>query len=96
MRFRKYLGKQYMNESFFQWVNETKGRKYKMGLPILPIYFLGERIEGFDDVPVITVNRTIRDRYTDTILDVNHNFIDSLFHLFIFICFFNGQMELIS
>ena len=80
MRFRKYLGKQYMNESFFQWVADTKGRNYKMGLPILPIYFLGERIEGFDEIPVIMVNKTIRDRFTNNILDVSHNFISALFH----------------
>jgi hypothetical protein len=80
MRFRKYLGKQYMNESFFQWISDTQGKNYKMGLPILPIYFLGERIEGFDSVPVIMVNRTIRDRFTNKVIDERHNFIDALFH----------------
>ncbi len=38
VRFRKYLGKQYMNENFFHWIMEATGRKYKSGLPILPIY----------------------------------------------------------
>jgi hypothetical protein len=80
MRFRRYLGKQYMNEAFFQWVVDTNGKNYKMGLPILPIYILGERIEGFDNVPVIIVNRTIKDRYTDQVIDEKHHFIDALFH----------------
>ena len=80
MRFRKYLGKQYMNESLFQWIAGVNGRNYKSGIPILPIYFLGEKIEGFDEVPIIKVSKAIKDRYTDSVLDTRHNFIDSLFH----------------
>lgn len=80
MRFRKYLGKQYMNDNFFQWIREAAGRKYKSGIPILPIYILGEKIEGFDGIPVINVNRVIQDRYTKQIIDERNHFIDSLFH----------------
>lgn len=80
MRFRKYLGKQYMNANFFQWVTETTGRRYKSGIPILPIYILGEKIGGFEDIPVIYVNRCIRDRYTKEILEQRNHFIESLFH----------------
>jgi hypothetical protein len=80
MRFRKYLGKQYMNETFFQWIVETTGRRYKSGLPILPIYILGEKVEGYEDMPVINVNRCIRDRYTREVVEVRNHFIESLFH----------------
>ncbi len=80
MRFRKYLGKQYMNETFFQWITEITGRRYKSGLPILPIYILGEKVEGYDDMPVINVNRCIRDRYTREVVEVRNHFIESLFH----------------
>jgi AraC-like DNA-binding protein len=80
MRFRKYLGKQYMNENFFQWITETTGRRYKSGLPILPIYILGEKIDGYEDMPVINVNRCIRDRYTREVVEVRNHFIESLFH----------------
>lgn len=80
MRFRRYLGKQYMNANLFQWVVETSGRQHKSGLPILPIYILGEKVEGFDDIPVIHVDRCIRDRHTGQVLDVHNQFIESLFH----------------
>jgi hypothetical protein len=80
IRFRKYLGKQYMNENFFQWITETTGRRYKSGLPILPIYILGEKVEGFDSMPVIHVDRCIRDRYTSEVIEVRNHFIESLFH----------------
>ena len=80
MRFRKYLGKQYMNENFFQWVSELNGRKYKSGLPILSIYILGERIEGFDGIPIVQVDKVIKDRYTRQVLSEKNHFIDSLFH----------------
>lgn len=80
MRFRKYLGKQYMNENFFQWIVEATGRRYKSGLPILPIYILGEKVEGFESVPVINVDRCIRDRYTREVIEERNHFIESLFH----------------
>ncbi|MEZ4988736.1 MAG: hypothetical protein R2795_27555, partial [Saprospiraceae bacterium] len=80
MRFRKYLGKQYMNGSFFRWVQEATGRTVKLGIPILPIYFLGEPMRGFEDIPVLLVNRCVRDRHTREILAESHHFIESLFH----------------
>lgn len=80
MRFRKYLGKQYMNDSFFRWVVETTGRQVKTGIPILPVYILGELMIGFKDTPVIQINRCIRDRYTQEVISEGSHFIDSLFH----------------
>ncbi|MEZ4988612.1 MAG: hypothetical protein R2795_26930 [Saprospiraceae bacterium] len=79
MRFRKYLGKQYMNGSFFRWVQEATGRTVKSGIPILPIYFLGEPMR-FEDIPVLLVNRCVpRPPYAE-ILAESHHFIESLFH----------------
>ncbi len=80
MRFRKYLGKQYMNENFFQWVSDVAGKRYKSGIPILPLYFLGERLEGFEGIPIINVDRVIRDRYTREVIGEKNHFIDALFH----------------
>lgn len=80
MRFRKYLGKQYMNDSLFQWIRESTGREYKVGIPILPIYILGEKLPGFEDIPVIHVDNCIRDSYTKEILGEGNHFIMSLFH----------------
>ena len=80
MRFRKYLGKQYMNENFFSWVTSVDGKEFKAGMPILPIYFLGEPIEGFGDSPVIKINRNIKDRYTNEVIEERNIFIDALFH----------------
>jgi len=80
MRFRKYLGKQYMNENFFSWVTSLDGKEYKAGIPILPIYFLGEPIEGFGNSPVIKINRNIKDRFTNEVIEERNIFIDALFH----------------
>ena len=80
MRFRKYLGKQYMNGSYFMSIEDAQGRSYKSGVPILSIYFLGERIHGFDNCPVLKINTSIIDRFSKTILTQRHNFVDALFH----------------
>lgn len=80
MRFRKYLGKQYMNDDFFRWITEASGRRIKAGLPILPIYILGEKLEGFEGIPVIHADRCIRDRHTRELIEERNHFIESLFH----------------
>lgn len=80
MRFRKYLGKQYMNSHFFEWIVEASGQKYKNGTPILPIYFLGKKVVGLDDNPVILVEMVLKDRYTQNVIEERNHFINSLFH----------------
>ena len=80
MRFRKYLGKQYMNSKLFQWVDRPRGSRYKAGLPILSIYLLGDTLEGFDGIPVVKVSRKVIDRHTNSNLEKSHQFIKSLFH----------------
>ncbi|MFM8449536.1 MAG: hypothetical protein ACKOAY_05475, partial [Haliscomenobacter sp.] len=79
MRFRKYLGKQYLNDRFFQWL--YKGNSpYKQGIPVLPIYFLGEKIDIYEGVPVILVQHIVKNRQTETLIPYKHTFIESLFH----------------
>jgi hypothetical protein len=80
MRFRKYLGKQYLDSNFFQLISARRGGSYPVGIPILPIYFLGESPEGFEDVPIILVDRQARDHYTLEPLEGTNRFIDALFH----------------
>ena len=77
MRFRKYLGKQYMDGDFTM---PARGRRYPVGIPVLPIYFLGEPPEGFEDVPILLVDLVARDRRTMAPLKGTNSFIDALFH----------------
>jgi hypothetical protein len=80
LRFRKYLGKQYMNESFFHWVEEANEVNCKYGIPILPIYFLGETFSGFEEYPVLHIDKVVKDRFNSKVLSQESKFIDSLFH----------------
>jgi hypothetical protein len=80
MRFRKYLGKQYMNENLFEWAEDHAKNTFKSGIPILPIYFLGESFSEFANYPVIQITRTVKDRYSNELLSSKTKFIDSLFH----------------
>lgn len=80
MRFRKYLGKQYMNEKLFKLSTSKKGRIVKTGIPIFSIYFLGDGIEGFEKYPVLHIDNRLRDRYSDEDLSLDDNFINSLYH----------------
>ena len=77
MRFRKYLGKQYMDGDFTM---PARGRRYPVGIPVLPIYFLGEPPEGFEDVPILLVDLVARNRRTMAPLKGTNSFIDALFH----------------
>jgi hypothetical protein len=43
MRFRKYLGKQYMNENFFQWITETTGEDTKAACRYCPFTYSEKR-----------------------------------------------------
>ncbi len=50
---------------------------YPVGIPILPIYFLGESPEGFEDVPILLVDRQARDHYTLQPLKGTNRFIET-------------------
>ena len=80
MRFRTYLGYQLNNKDYYQEI-ESDGKKYKAGLPIISIYFLGELInKKFAGIPVIKVKKEILDAHNGNRLQIEDHFINSLFH----------------
>lgn len=80
LRFRIYLGNQLINKNHFLEV-ENNGKRFKAGLPIISIYFLGETInDSFDGVPVIRIKKEIINGYTGDRLFVEDHFINSLYH----------------
>jgi len=80
MRFRKYLGKQYANGDFVKKIQTAAGREYEIGVPILSVYFVGEGLEGFRDVPVVLLRRSAIAQHTMRPLDGTNPFIEALFH----------------
>jgi len=76
MRFRKYLGAQYLDKN-----NEYTVNSEKKALPIISIYFLGHRLEQAK-APVIKVARTYHDisQKGNEVIDVKEEFIESLTH----------------
>jgi hypothetical protein len=78
MRFRKYLGQQYLtNKNSID--KEVKGELRKTALPIVAIYFLGHPLD-FETAPVIKVNRNYVDLATGEQLKNKEEFIESLTH----------------
>ncbi|MCI5116998.1 MAG: hypothetical protein D3913_03360 [Candidatus Electrothrix sp. LOE1_4_5] len=75
-RFRKYLGKQYQEESNIR-LDERTGKK--KALPIISIYILGHNLE-YNDSPVIHVKRAYYDHATKEQLTRKEEFIESLTH----------------
>jgi hypothetical protein len=76
MRFRRYLGKQYQNPENFYTVAE---REEKYGLPIYPIYILGEAFTE-EKIPVIQVRRDYIDAATQEKILEKYPFIEALTH----------------
>ena len=74
-RFRKYLGKQYANESHS--VRDESG--VKIPLQIYSIYFLGDDLK-ICDTPVLSVFPEIRDVATQEIVEDRSRFIELLNH----------------
>ncbi len=74
MRFRKYLGSQYMNEAHKYEVN---GCEYV--LPIFPIYFLGHKLEDFKE-EVISIKRDLYNGLTNKKINKQSTFVNSLSH----------------
>lgn len=79
-RFRRYLGKQYMNANLSYIQNEETGKPYKVGIPIYSIYFLGENLAGYESIPIVRISMEVTDRTTGEKLDKNNDFIKSLYH----------------
>jgi flagellar biosynthesis GTPase FlhF len=78
-RFRAYLGKQYMNRDSFYWVWDSK-RNYKAGIPIFSIYLLGYELDSYSKVPILSIENTVKDRFSQEKLTNKEPFVESLFH----------------
>jgi len=78
MRFRKYLGEQYANPNNTRVVRR-KGRKRKVGMPIISIYLLGHRLEN-TSASVIGIRRSYTDLVTGQPIEAKEDFIESLSH----------------
>jgi hypothetical protein len=86
MRFRKYLGEQYLNEEntykkkvIRKHVDELVQMEETKAIPILSIYFLGYPLDHFK-VPVIRVQRDIYNDATNEKLEGREEFIECLTH----------------
>jgi hypothetical protein len=78
MRFRRYLGHQYINENNVSVVNELT-EPYAKPLPIISIYFLGYPLDHVK-APVIKVERQYIDVTTGKIIKEKEEFIECLTH----------------
>lgn len=84
MRFRRYLGEQYADATNkIERPTETGAIKVE-GMPILPIYILGEKVTD-RVIPVLRVGRQYTDVATKEVYDFQHPFIESLCHDSIFV-----------
>lgn len=78
LRFRQYLGTQYLNKENIIEEKNAIGQKRTHGLPIVTIYILGHSLGELTE-PVIYVRRRYLD-YDDNILPSPDRFIESLTH----------------
>jgi hypothetical protein len=79
MRFRRYLGKQYQNPENVIISKNENGKNIKEGLPIYPIYILGEAFTE-EVYPVINIERNYIDAATKERILAKYSFIESLTH----------------
>lgn len=78
LRFRQYLGTQYLNKENIIEEKNVLGQKRTYGLPIISIYILGHSLGDLTE-PVIYVRRRYLD-YDDNVLSSPDRFIESLTH----------------
>jgi len=74
IRFRKYLGAQYLSE------NNTYPNQPTKAIPIYTIYFLGHKLPHSATSPIINVNREYIDNFTKEKLTDKEEFIECLTH----------------
>ncbi len=80
IRFRSYLGRQYMNTDLFRWIVSRQGWRYKSGIPIYAIFILGKSLQEYADVPVVKPQTSVRDHHTGELLGLKGDFVPSLFY----------------
>ena len=78
LRFRQYLGIQYLNEENIIEEKNEHGQRRTYGLPIISIYILGHPLGDLTE-PVVYVRRRYLD-YDDNLLPSPDPFIESLTH----------------
>lgn len=76
MRFRKYLGNQFINKENTQRLT-INGRSRKVGLPIISIYFLGHKLD-YTQASAVRVNHVCTDMITGEVITKKEPFIESL------------------
>ena len=74
MRFRRYLGQQYIDKE-----NSALVKGKKQAFPIVSIYFLGYSLSNIP-APVLKVRRVYTDLATSKVFSVKNDFIESLTH----------------
>ena len=74
MRFRRYLGEQYISSE-----NKVVKNKEVDAMQIYAIYFLGKEL-GIYDTPVLSISSEIKDVSTGEIIEEKSKFIDGLHH----------------
>jgi len=74
IRFRKYLGAQYLSD------NNTYPNQPTKAIPIYTIYFLGHQLSHSTSSPIINVNREYIDNFTKQKLAEKEEFIECLTH----------------
>ncbi|MBN2662144.1 MAG: hypothetical protein JXR68_00725 [Bacteroidales bacterium] len=79
VRFRRYLGEQYMNKENTYTGENEKGDPEVKAMPILSIYFLGYKLYK-TDAPVVKINRKTIDIATNEPITEKTEFTESLTH----------------
>lgn len=79
MRFRNYLGNQYINKENIYIVDDS-GKRKKKACEIISIYFLGHKLENIQDIPIIKSQKTYIDVSSGKEIKEKEYFIDSLNH----------------
>ena len=75
IRFRKYIGAQYMNPDNI--LTEAGGKR--QALPLVTVYFLGEGLDH-TDAPVVRVKRQYWDAATEEAIGLPEPFVEALTH----------------
>ncbi|MFK7935603.1 MAG: hypothetical protein AB8G22_18960 [Saprospiraceae bacterium] len=80
MRFRRYLGQQYINPENATEIEANEQVIRKKAFPILSIYFLGHPLDYHQNIPILRIARRYVDVSTGEVLEQKEEFVESLTH----------------
>ena len=80
IRFRKYLGRQYLDGRNYRWIQPERGNNYKSGIPIVSIYLLGTGEASLGDVPIVAIKLRLYDQTSGETVQARSHFVEALFH----------------